>query len=247
MKTGFVAVAALVALSACTSTKQFADIGFRPPEGSYKLIVMRPDISVGLLTAGGSVEHRDDWTDKARDNILHALEVQQSGRGGVVKIAATRDEAGGDPQAVADLDRLHAAVGLAIKTHKYAGLKLPTKTDKFDWTLGDTAVAYGRTSGYDYALFLHAEDSFSSTGRVALQAVEFMGCMVGVCILSPGGQQAAFVSLVDLHTGQIVWYNALASSVGDMRTPDGADKVVTGLLAKMRPGSDIRARAKKTA
>jgi hypothetical protein len=240
------AVAAAVVLSACTTTKQFADIGFRPPEGSYKLIVMRPDISVGLLTAGGSVEHRDDWTDQARANILHALETQQAGRGGVVKIAATREEAGGDPAAVADLDRLHAAVGLTIETHKYIGPKLPTKADRFDWTLGEPAVAYGRATGYDYALFLHAEDSFASTGRVALQAVELVGCMFAVCYFSHGGQQAAFVSLVDLHTGQIVWYNRLASSVGDMRTPDGADKVVAGLLAKMRPGSEVR-RAKTAA
>lgn len=62
-----------------------------------------------------------------------------------------------------------------------------------------------------------------------------------------GGQQAAFVSLVDLHTGQIVWFNQRGSSVGDMRTPDGADKVVAGLLEKMKPGSEIRAKAKKAA
>ena len=243
----FASVVAAIGLSACTSTKQFADIGFRPPEGSYKLIVMRPDISIGLLTAGGSVEHRDDWTDTARGNIMQALTTQQVGRGGVVKIVATREDIGIDVTTVADLDRLHEVVGQSIRVHKYIGLKLPTKTDKFDWTLGEPAVAFGQASGYDYALFLHAEDSFSSTGRVALQAVELMGCMVGVCYLSPGGQQAAFASLVDLHTGKVVWFNALASSVGDMRTPDGADKLVANLLAKMRPGSEVRSKAKKAA
>ena len=237
-------IASSVALSACTTTKQFADVGFHPPAGDYKLIVMRPDISVGLLTAGGSIEHRDDWTDQALANILTALTAQQGGHGGTVKVATTREEAG-DPRVVADLDRLHDAVGKSIRVHKYSPLKLPTKTGKFDWTLGDSAVAFGASSGYDYALFLHAEDSFSSSGRVALQAVEFMGCMVGVCYLSPGGQQAAFASLVDLHTGQIVWFNQLASNVGDMRTPDGADKVVANLLDRMRPGSDVRAKAKK--
>lgn len=248
MKFGFAAPLALaVALTACSSTKQFADIGFKPPEGSYKLIVMRPDVSVGLLTAGGAVEVRDDWTNQARVNILRSLTAQQAGRGGSLKIATTREDAGGDPRAVADLDRLHGAVGATIKTHKYAGLKLPTKKDKFDWSLGQQAVAYGQSSGYDYALFVHATDSFASTGRVALQAVAFMGCMVGVCIMPSGGQQAAFASLVDLRTGQVVWYNALASSVGDIRTPEGADKMVAGLLDKMKPGSDLRAKAKKAA
>ncbi len=234
-----------LALAACTSTKQFADIGFKPPAGSYKLIVMRPDVSVGLLTAGGMVEPRDEWTNTARTNILHSLETQQALHGGVLKIAATREEAGGNPVAIADLDRLHEAVGNSIKLHKYTALTLPTKAGKFDWTLGQDAVAFGQSSGYDYALFLHVTDSFASSGRVALQAVAFMGCMVGVCIMPGGGQQAAFVSLVDLHTGQIVWYNHLASTVGDIRTADGADKVVHDLLDKMKPGADIRARAKK--
>ena len=139
----FASVVAAIGLSACTSTKQFADIGFRPPEGSYKLIVMRPDISIGLLTAGGSVEHRDDWTDTARGNIMQALTTQQVGRGGVVKIVATREDVGIDVTTVADLDRLHEVVGQSIRVHKYIGLKLPTKTDKFDWTLGEPAVAFG--------------------------------------------------------------------------------------------------------
>ncbi len=234
-------------MSACTGTKQVADIGFRPPEGSYKLIVMRPDISVGLLTTGGLVEVRQDWTDSARENIVKALIAQQAMRGGEVKIAATREEAGGDVTAVADLERLHRAVGDTIRAAKYAGPKLPTKEGRFDWTLGNAAVEYGRASGYDYALFVHAEDSFSSGGRVALQAVAFMGCMVGVCLMPHGGERVAFASLVDLHTGQIVWFNVLASSVGDMRTPEGASNTVSSLLDKMKPGSDIRAKAKHAA
>ncbi len=239
-----VVLLAALSLAACTTTKQFADIGFRPPEGSYRMIVMRPDIAVGLLTAGGQVENRDDWTAQARANILIALAAQQAGHGGSVKIAATREATGADPVAVADLDRLHSAVGASIKLHKYAGQALPTKAGVFDWTLGQDAVAFGRTTGYDYALFLHAEDSFSSSGRVALQAVAFMGCMVGVCLMPPGGQQAAFASLVDLHTGQVVWFNALASSAGDMRTPDGAAKLVAGLLDTMKPGTVKAARSR---
>lgn len=241
----FVLLATALALSGCMSTRQFADIGFQPPAGSYKLIVMRPDVSVGLLTAGGLVEPRDEWTKAARTNILHALETQQALHGGVIKIAATREEAGGDPAMIADFDRLHTAVGTSINLHKYTVLTLPTKAGKFDWTLGQTAVAFGHSSGYDYALFLHVTDSFASSGRVALQAVAFMGCMVGVCIMPGGGQQAAFVSLVDLHTGQIVWYNHLASTVGDVRTAEGADKVVHDLLDKMKAGADIRAKAKQ--
>jgi len=245
---GLTALGAMaLALGGCTTTKQVQDLGFRPPEGSYKMIVMRPDVSVGLLTAGGSVEPRQDWTDQARTSLLAALTTQQAGHGGAVKIAATREETGADPQLVADLDQLHVAVGGAIVAHKYglATLRLPTKDGAFDWTLGEEAVSFGTRTGYDYALFLHASDSFASSGRVALQAVSLLGCAVGVCMMPHGGEQAAYASLVDLHTGRVVWFNVLHSSVGDIRTPDGAATMVNQLLDKMKPGKDVRSAAKQ--
>lgn len=227
-------VAAL--LGGCTHTRQMADVSFQPPEGRYRLIVMRPDVAVGSLTTGGTVELREDWTARARANILQAITAQQAGRGGTVTIAATREQTGADSTQVADLDRLHDVVGGAIRLHKYTAARLPTKAHSFDWTLGEAAVRFGRTTGYDYALFLHVEDSFASTGRVAVQAVAVIGCVVGFCIIPHGGQQAAFASLVDLRTGRIVWFNTLESSKGDIRETDGADALIAVLLDRMKPG-----------
>jgi hypothetical protein len=229
--------AAALVLCACTSTRQLADTGFRPPEGSYRLIVMQPDIAVGVLTAGGAVEPHEQWTNQARANVLKALEKQQSGRGAATKIAATREEAGGDPAVVADLYWLHKAVGTSIQAHKYLPvLALPTKKDRLDWTLGEQAVAFGASTQYDYALFLRAQDSFSSGGRKALQAAGLLTCLVGVCIMPAGGLQIAFASLVDLKTGRVVWFNVLTSTVGDIRSPDGAETMVNTLLGTMKAG-----------
>jgi hypothetical protein len=54
-------------------------------------------------------------------------------------------------------------------------------------------------------------------------------------VIPSGGVQAAFASLVDLKTGQVVWFNFLASQTGDIRTADGAETMVTALLGKMQP------------
>ena len=203
-----VAVASILVVTGCTTTQQTATANFQPPQGSYRLIVMRPDVQVSLLTAGGAFEAREDWTEQARANVLAALQTQQARRGGTAVVATSLADAGADPRLVTELTRLHEAVGLTIRMHKYTpALELPTKKGIFDWTLGETAVNYGRQSTYDYALFLHAEDSFSSGGRVALQAVSLLGCVVGVCVVPQGGRQIAFVSLVDLKTGRVVWYN----------------------------------------
>jgi hypothetical protein len=232
-------------LSGCATTQQVSDKQHQAPVSDYRLIVMEPDIQVAMLTAGGLLEQREDWTNQARSNVLKALQEQQRSRGGQITVASSASEAGGDPQMLIDLTRLHAAVGQAIKLHKYSGVVLPTKKASFDWTLGELAVNYGASSSYDYALFVHGQDSFSSGGRVALQAASMLGCVVGICVMPGGGTQVAFASLVDLKTGQVVWFNFLASSVGDIRTEKGAKSMVDQLLASMQLGKV--AKSKKSA
>jgi len=243
MSAAAAAIAALL-LCACETTRQQTETGFHPPKGTYHLIVMQPDVTAGLLTAGGVVEPREDWTNQARDNVVKAVEAQETRHGAVVKIAATTQDAGWDPAATENLVLLHRAVGTAIAMHKYGMQPLPTKKDRFDWTLGEQAVAFGAATHYDYALFLHAQDSFSSGGRRALQAAGFLGCLVGVCVAVSGGQQIAFASLVDLKTGNVVWFNVLASTVGDIRTPEGANQMVTKLLESIN--SELPQQSKRT-
>ena len=166
-------------------------------------------------------------------------------------IAETRASFPGvDADTVAALERLHSAVGNSIALHKYMGARLPTKRRQgIDWTLGEDAVKFGRAVGMDYALFLYAEDNFASSGRTALQVLGLAGCFVGFCAPSASGGQVAYASLVDLRTGEVVWFNVLQTSsmlpgvqMGDIRTPEGAAQMVERLLGRMRAGREVRAR-----
>ena len=244
------AVALSLTLTACVQTRQYADLQFTPPQGDYKLLVMRPDVSVGLLRAGGVTEQRADWTDQARANVVAALTAQQADRGGKTLVLARRDSLPGvTADTVAEIERLNAAVDQSIALHKYFGFYLPTKRRKgVEYTLGEDAVKFGRQTGYDYALFLHAEDSFADTGRIALQLLGIAGCFIGFCAPNVGGGgQSAYASLVDLRSGEVVWFNVLQAGsqvagikFGDMRTPAGAAQMVDRLLGRMKPGRDIR-------
>ena len=250
-KWGFVlALAAGASLTSCVQTKQYADLQFTPPQGDYKLLVLRPDVTVGSLTTGGMVEPRADWTDQARASVVAALRAQQAAHGGKVTIIEHRNELPGVPeQELADVERLNAAVDESIVVHKYLGDYLPTKRgNRLDWTLGDDAVHLGQKTGYDYALFLHAEDQVASGGRIALGVLGLAGCIVGFCAPNVGGaQQLDYASLVDLRTGEVVWFNVvLAGSqvpgikFGDLRTPAGAAQMVERLLGRMKPGRAIQ-------
>lgn len=135
------------------------------------------------------------------------------------------DPAAVEEPRVAQLLRLNEAVGTSIQGFDYGLYKLPTKKG-FDWTLGEGAQALSQAYDADYALFTFSRGAFSSGGRKA--------AMVGMALVGvslPAARQSAFVSLVELKTGRIVWYNfAVAGSDCDMRTPEGAKTFAQALL-----------------
>lgn len=244
------ALATSVALSGCVQTRQYADVQFTPPQGNYKLLVLRPDVTVGSLTTGGMVEPRADWTEQARANIIAALRAQQATRGGNLLIVEHRNEVPGvTADELAEVERLNFVVDQSIVQHKYLGDYLPTKRGRgLDWTLGQNAVRLGQKTGYDYALFLHAEDQVASTGRIALGVLGLAGCLVGFCAPNVGGaEQLDYASLVDLKTGEVVWFNVVSAAsqvpgikFGELRTPQGAAQMVDRLLGRMKPGLQVR-------
>ncbi|MGH8650332.1 MAG: hypothetical protein ACREUP_13675, partial [Burkholderiales bacterium] len=68
--------------------------------------------------------------------------------------------------------------------------------------------------------------SYATAGRVAFVVV---AALMGVGV--QGGSQVGFASVVDLKTGEIVWFNRLVRPQGDLRTPDAAAETVKSLVA----------------
>lgn len=106
---------------------------------------------------------------------------------------------------------------------------IPTKEKKFDWTLGDEAKKLRSAANADYALFVYIRDSYTSGGRAA--AMVLAAVLLGVAL--PGGQQFGFASLVDLRSGEIVWFNRLTRGGGDLRNAPDAAETAQVLLEKL--------------
>jgi len=195
-----------------------------------KIVVYRPDVHVGTLTTGGVDEANADWTATARDEIAAALKSNGQVKGTEV-VFATEPE-GEDGAYLAEYRALFTAVANAIQVHKlFVGNRLPTKKEAFDWTLGDGTQRIAQMAGgADYALFLYTHDAYGSSGRKAMQAVGLLGCLVGVCVIQQAGVHVGYAGLVDLKTGDVVWFNADTAMGGDVRTNEGAVKRVSQLL-----------------
>lgn len=214
----------------CTQTKAFRTSGdFAPPPGGSRVLLMPPDVEISELTASGLTEPNAAWTQTARASIADALNGFFAERAVTLVPYRSREADAAYDTAHLQTVMLHEAVGGAILVHKYSEpFALPTKKDAFDWTLGEGVASLRADYDADYALFPYFRESFASGGRVALIVV---GALFGVGV--PGGRQVAFASLVDLRTGDVVWFNTLVSGGGDLRTPDGARTAIGGLLEEL--------------
>jgi hypothetical protein len=182
-----------------------------------RILLVEPDVQLGELTVGGVIEPRADWSDRAAHAIESSLGSALSKRGIDVNTLATLT----DPHEV-QLAKLHAVVGMEILIHQMGFSKLPTKTSALDWTLGPGATDFRTKYGADYAMFVFLRDSYSSGSRKAMM---FLG-------MANGGSQGAFATLVDLRTGNVVWFKQhFTAGGGDLRTETGADEFTADLLA----------------
>jgi hypothetical protein len=216
-----------LSLAGCTSgsarTNSAASFHWTSP--TKRVVLVEPDVQLGQLDVGGIFEPRADWTETAQGFINTNLRAHFAGSGAEVVDATLAT-----PREV-QLAKLHGAVGQAILTHLYSEqLALPNKGNALDWTLGPGTIEMRDRYGADYALFVFVRDSYSTAGRKALQVIGFLGNAVGLGVIVPGGVQVGFASLVDLRTGNIVWFNRLLNTSGDLRTEAPARRTVDELI-----------------
>jgi hypothetical protein len=228
-----ITLAAALAVTACvTPENKRVAADFQAPTERTRVVIMRPDVHMSLLTAGGLEEPRADWTTQAETNILGAFgEVLRNRGHDVVAFDPNVGEAGLQDQLIL----LHEAVGASILVYVPSAqlavpTVVPTKAETFDWTLGEGAVALGQAYDADFALFTTTYGSYASGGRVAaVTATAVTSALFGVAIVGNLGARWTQASLVDLRTGDIVWMNIAAN--GDPREAAGAQEIADRVSA----------------
>jgi hypothetical protein len=217
-------IVALLGLAACTTTDtRLAEVsGTRPPSGT-RILMVKPDIELSMLMVTGLEEAKADWSKQGQDNVSAAIRAELTGKG--LEVQDLDPTSAEDPKTI-QLLKLHEAVGKSIMALNYGLIQLPTKSGRFDWTLGQGASALTKTYNADYALFTNGRGNYSSDGRkVAMVAMALLGQTL------PTGSQRVFASLIDLKTGKVVWFNmAMAGADSDMRDADGAKRLTRAVL-----------------
>jgi len=192
----------------------------KPVKIQGSVVMIEPNIELSEVLAGGVQEPREEWSKKAR--ALYPRMVQEVLDEHHIERKPDLDlDENADPNAkIGQIARLNWAVSVSILQNTYNGAHLATKKARqLDWSLGTGVQEIQKRTGADYGLFTYIEDSYTSTGQAALRVLAFVlygGADIG------GGRQIGVTTLVDLRTGQVVWFNFIVKSTGDLRNEEGA-------------------------
>jgi hypothetical protein len=194
--------------------------GFTQLPAGASIVLMPADIELFEISAGGVVEPRADWTEVAERHVKEGLRRYQADQNFSWLEYPQKNDPAIDP-----VLRLHRAVADAIIVHHFGSLKLPTKEGRLDWSLGQDAAPLAGRTGADYALFTWVRDTYASDTRKATMVV---GALFGAAL--GGGVQSAYMSLVELKTGRVVWFNRVRRMSGDLREGEFAAETLDALL-----------------
>jgi hypothetical protein len=232
-----VLVAILALLAGCaTSTPHRLAPQFQERLPAIKTVAVVPaDVKVYELGAGGTRELMDDWSEKARENVLAAVR-KHLGQGGslALKDFDPKDDAAVEEE-VRDVRALYEAVSASVLVHTYGPeTTFQTKKERFDYSLGPLPKL-GEAAAADALLFVYAVDHISSGGRVALNVFTvLLAAAAGVVVVPAGGHTMVTAALVDARTGDLLWFNARATRGGhDLRDATSAESIVADTFAAL--------------
>lgn len=201
-----------------------------------KVLLMPLDVELLELAAGGVTTPRADWTLAARDHLQKSI-VTRVGKQSAGLVEADENLLSAEGEHL-QLFKLHETIGAAIFEFQAGGPNgqlpiLPTlKEGKgFDWSLGTSVEGLAADTGANYALFVYVRDSYATAGRkAAAVGAVLVAAATGIYIPVGTGVRNAFASLVDLRSGDVVWFNRLYSETGDLREAQPAEKAAAKLF-----------------
>jgi hypothetical protein len=197
------------------------------------LMVIPLAVDVYQISAGGVAEKMDEWSFKAKRNVMMAIQDELQTKPLLIVKPFEETLLSDDQKSNLEETRaLFNAVNYSVIIHTYGPpeQRFSEKVKNFDYSLGPEVKELARDT--DTLLFVSCSDQIATAGRKALQAGSIiLGALVGVQITPAFGATTIYVALVDADSGSILWYNFHGSRGDhDLRDPMDASTLVKGLF-----------------
>lgn len=202
-----------------------------PPPGVKRIVMLPVEFTVYQKSVAG-IEAVPDWTENAKFSLGDASirMLQQDHRFQVMPLPEFDSETQGLLREHVELFKI---IGNTVTSLlQYGGKAWAEKRTNFDYTLGDGLGFLADASGADYAFLLAGAQVAQTGGAVFLELLIAAAGGYG-----GGGGTFIFAGIVDLHSGDVKWFNHRAGAQvfgmtgTDVRKPETALEVVTQMFA----------------
>jgi len=203
-----------------------------------KFILLPIDMTVSEISAGGIVEEVPDWSMTAKSHVDTALAkfYQEEVN---MELLPTPELTNSERELVEEHVALYdVSVGTALALKYRGGSAWKEKNERFNYTLGSGLSFLKQKTDADAALIVIGLDQISSAERkAAIVAAALFG--VGI----PGGISFISAGVVDINTGDIVWFNHnFAVANRDLREKEDAVEMTYEMLAEYPVAKTIKAK-----
>ncbi|HBG62051.1 MAG: hypothetical protein A2Y03_06630 [Omnitrophica WOR_2 bacterium GWF2_38_59] len=232
MKRKFILILVLFLFTGCAPltyrTNSAFDTYFKEKK---RVLVLSPDMKIYKLTAGGVDQYQEDWSFESnkymKDEIKSELDSFKT-----IDFAYldTNSLGQADKQFIDEQKSIYYTVASSVVVHTYEpALLMKHKLKDFDYTMGIELSEIKNIQDAEVILFVSGRNYIWTAGRASLAFLSgAVGLFTGVYLPVPAGKELLAASLVDVKTGDILWFNYLAMP-GDMRM----EKTVRRLSKKL--------------
>ena len=198
-----------------------------------KMLLLPADIRVHEISAGGVVEKVDDWTISASNHAMKSVR-EIAGSKSLFEPKEVPALADAEKQVLEQHVALYELVAASADLSK-SGPFAPwrERAKNFDYTLGPGLRELAERSDIDAAVIVIGSDYISSGGRKATMALGILAAaLTGVAVIPVGGTAYVSVGVVDLRSGNLLWFATNRGQTDDLRQEQQVravlDKLFTG-------------------
>ncbi len=211
-----------------------------------RILLAQPDIRVHEISTGGVVEKVDEWSNKASGEAAKSLEAlaQSTNMFELVPSSKLSDAQRATLEQYGALYILVAGSANLAQRSPFAAWK--KRAADFDYTLGPGLAGVADQEKLDAVVFVVGTDHISSAGRKAAMVVGVLAAaFTGVMIVPNSIPAFLTAGVVDMHTGDVLWFSTeTRGGSDDLRDPAVVKNVIDDLF-KTYPGAVKAADAKK--